>query len=77
MTSGFRYKQPKDTLISFTSKVNTVTERHKGEFWHLIKSREPEEFVEGKITIGVCEEEIADGEKLKSGMPTKKQLMNR
>ena len=76
LTSGFRYKQPKDTLISFTSKVNTVTERHKGEFWHLIKSREPEEFVEGKITIGVCEEEIADGESQRLVIPFRKRIRN-
>lgn len=51
LASGFRYKNPKGATIDFTSKVNEKTEKDEDGYWHVVKSREPNEFIEGEITV--------------------------
>ena len=56
LASGFRYKIPKGASIEFTSKVNEKTEKDGDEYWHVVKSREPNEFIEGEITVNKDDE---------------------
>ena len=51
LTSGFRYKKPKEIQLLFNSKVNKVTEMYNNEYWQLVKSNEPVEFIDGEIII--------------------------
>ena len=56
LTSGFRYKTTKDVKIEFKSRVNEVTEKDADGYWNLVRSREPNEFIEGEITVALAEE---------------------
>lgn len=56
LASGFRYKLPKNTSLEFSSRVNEVTEKDDDGFWHLVRTREPNEYIEGTITMTVSEE---------------------
>lgn len=76
LTTGFRYKIPKGVTIEFTSKVNETTEKYKDDFWHLVKFREPLEFIEGEIRIGSKIENQEDIEIKPLVIPFRKRVRN-